>query len=412
MIKYKESGVEWISEIPLDWSVCKFKNIINSSIAGEVIDKNYWNTGTELLYTCQRTPMLSNFSNFPERKRTREGDLLLTRNATPYIFIPKPNSIYSNVVQRVTLKSGYNIDFVKYSLELASKFIVVNGDTIPSYNMNVWGNLYIPNISISEQERIVNYLKNKVEQIDNLISLQKEELEKLDEYKKSFICEQINCCKESIARKTDTESWFYNIPSDWNVAKIKNIAKTSSGGTPTSSEPLYYDGDINWICSYDLHEKEITESGRKITKLGMDNCAGSLQEKDCILVAMYGGAGTIGNSGLLKVEAVTNQAICSINFDKIKIDPLFAFYQIRFLRPYFMKYAVGTRKDPNISQETIANMQFVYPDIKKQKEIAEKISSKLEQIEKLKDLKSKKIDCLENYKLSLMYEILTGKKEI
>ena len=144
----------------------------------------------------------------------------------------------------------------------------------------------------------------------------------------------------------------------------------------------------------------------------MDNCAGSLQEKDCILVAMYGGAGTIGNSGLLKVEAVTNQAICSINFDKIKIDPLFAFYQIRFLRPYFMKYAVGTRKDPNISQETIANMQFVYPDIKKQKEIAEKISSKLEQIEKLKDLKSKKIDCLENYKLSLMYEILTGKKEI
>ena len=95
----------------------RIQSIEPYSIAGEVIDKSYWNNGSELLYTCQKNPMLSDYLNFPERKRTKSNDLLLTRNATPYIFIPKINSIYSNVVQKITIVDNVDKRFVKYVLK-------------------------------------------------------------------------------------------------------------------------------------------------------------------------------------------------------------------------------------------------------------------------------------------------------
>ena len=94
---YKNSGVEWIGDIPVCCDVIKFKQAISATNSGEVIDKNYWNDGDELLYTCQKTPMKSTYYNFPAHKRTEPGDLLLTRNATPYIFIPEPNSSASPI---------------------------------------------------------------------------------------------------------------------------------------------------------------------------------------------------------------------------------------------------------------------------------------------------------------------------
>ena len=137
MKQMKNSDIEWIGEIPFDWDLIKFKNLIEHSVSGEVIDKTYWNDGAELLYTCQKTPMQSTYNKFPNNKRTSKNDLLLTRNATPYVFIPVENSIYSNVVQKVTIKANWDKRYVRYAIQLGADEQRVNGDTIPSYNMEV-----------------------------------------------------------------------------------------------------------------------------------------------------------------------------------------------------------------------------------------------------------------------------------
>jgi len=83
--KYKDSGVDVLGSIPTQWKISKLAYTFLKANAGEVIDKTYWGSGKEVLYTCNKTPLLSDYIGFPEEKRTTENDLLLTRNGTPYV---------------------------------------------------------------------------------------------------------------------------------------------------------------------------------------------------------------------------------------------------------------------------------------------------------------------------------------
>lgn len=191
MQKMKDSGIEWIGQIPEEWRVVRLKFTYSHTNSGEVIDKIHWNNGTELLYTCQRIPMFSNYSGFPKNKRTTQNDLLLTRNATPYIFIPKLNSIYSNVVQRISIRSEFNLHFVRYALQCGVDSTQVYGDIIPSYNMQVWNNIYLPNMPLVNQSRIADFLDDKCGKIDCYIEKQQKIIEKLKAYKQAVITEAV-----------------------------------------------------------------------------------------------------------------------------------------------------------------------------------------------------------------------------
>lgn len=263
------------------------------------------------------------------------------------------------------------------------------------------------------QKQISSLLHNQEQKIDNLIANVQAQIEKLKAYKQSLITEVVTKGLDPNAPMKDSElPWFGLIPRHWKLAKIKMYATTCSGGTPPSGDMSYYNGKINWVCSYDLCEKEIEETEKTLSDKGAEHIAGTLQLPNSILVAMYGGAGTIGNSGLLKCYARTNQAICSIHFDEAVVEPKFAFYQTMFIRRYWMFFAVGTRKDPNISQDIVRNMKYVIPPIQEQTAIATYLDAKCSQIDQLITLKESKIEKLQQYKRSLIYEYVTGKKEV
>ena len=263
------------------------------------------------------------------------------------------------------------------------------------------------------QKQISSLLHNQEQKIDNLIANVQAQIEKLKAYKQSLITEVVTKGLDPNAPMKDSElPWFGLIQRHWKLAKIKMYATTCSGGTPPSGDISYYNGKINWVCSYDLCEKEIEETEKTLSDKGAEHIAGTLQLPNSILVAMYGGAGTIGNSGLLKCYARTNQAICSIHFDEAVVEPKFAFYQTMFIRRYWMFFAVGTRKDPNISQDIVRNMKYVIPPIQEQTAIATYLDAKCSQIDQLISLKESKIEKLQQYKRSLIYEYVTGKKEV
>ena len=260
---------------------------------------------------------------------------------------------------------------------------------------------------------IVTAIDAQLYKVDTLISNVQAQIEKLKAYKQSVITEVVIKGLDPTVPMKDSELlWFGNIPQHWELAKVKMFASTCSGGTPPSGDMSYYDGDVNWVCSYDLHEREITETGKTLSEKGAALIAGELQSPNSILIAMYGGSGTIGNSGLLKCYARTNQAICSVHFDEAVLDPRFAFYQTMFIRKYWMYYAVGTRKDPNISQDVVRNMKYVIPPMEEQLEIVKLLDEKCSQIDRLITIKQEKIEKLEQYKRSQIYEYVTGKKAV
>jgi len=156
--------------------------------------------------------------------------------------------------------------------------------------------------------------------------------------------------------------------------KIKDIAKTSSGGTPTSTNREYYEnGTIPWINSGELAQPFITKPQKYITELGYNNSSAKLFPKnDTILLAMYGA--TAGKASLLQIDACTNQAICAIMPDKKIVDPLFLKYKLDTMYAYLVGLSTGSARD-NLSQTGIGEIVVDLPSLDEQKSIASVLSN-------------------------------------
>ncbi len=188
-VEFKDSGIEWIGDIPKDWEVKRLKDFIKYTISGEVIDISYWNEGKELLYSAGKNPIFSSFKNFPNKKRTKNNDILIARNGNGFIHIPKLNSIFTNVVQLIRLTNKVNIKFTYYLLENIKHHInkISNGDFIASLNKTMWFNAFVTIPPKQEQIKIAKYLDEKTSKIDEVIETSKNKIKLLKEFRKTLI---------------------------------------------------------------------------------------------------------------------------------------------------------------------------------------------------------------------------------
>ncbi len=156
--------------------------------------------------------------------------------------------------------------------------------------------------------------------------------------------------------------------------KIKDIAKTSSGGTPKSTIREYYEnGTIPWINSGELSQSFITETSNYITELGYKNSSAKIFPKEeTVLLAMYGA--TAGKASLLQIDACTNQAICAIMPDKKVVEPLFLKYKLDTMYKYLVGLSTGSARD-NLSQAGIGDIEIELPDLDTQRRIASVLSN-------------------------------------
>ena len=156
--------------------------------------------------------------------------------------------------------------------------------------------------------------------------------------------------------------------------KLGDIAKTSSGATPTSTKREYYEnGTIPWINSGELSNSFIENTNNHITQLGFDNSSTKIYAPyETILLAMYGA--TAGKVSLLQIEACTNQAICAIVPNKNIVEPLFLKYKLDTMYDYLVGLSTGSARD-NLSQAGIANIELDLPSIDVQRNITKALYS-------------------------------------
>lgn len=419
--KMKDSGIEWIGEIPESWKIKPNKWVMKKK--KEICEKY---CGENILSLTMNGVVVRDLENptgkmpltFDGYQYVSAGNLLMCLfdiDVTPRcIGVINSDGLTSPAYSQFELIEGneryyyyyyLNLDYTKELLHMAKNLR-------HSLTESQLGEIYVPVPSNEEQLCIANYLDTHCSLIDQTIEKQKQVIEKLKEYKQSVITEAVTKGLDpNVPMKDSGIEWIGEIPEHWGISKIKYFAKTGSGGTPSSSDRTNYGGNIKWVCSYDLKENEIFDTVEHLTEKGFENSAGSLRKEGTILLAMYGGSGTIGNSGILRVDASTNQAICGLTFDDRSFSD-FMFYYIKAIRKYWMIYAVGTRKDPNISQTIVSNMALVVPKLSEQYKIAEYLDERTEKIEKAITIKERSISKLESYKKSLIYECVTGKREV
>lgn len=197
-VKMKNSGIEWIGDIPEHWEVRKFKYQNERSNTGEGIDKVFWTDDVkdDYFYTAGLEPIHSLYGDFPNWKYTQDNDLLLARNGTPYVYIPYSHAMYSDHIIRTTIKQNTDKRFVRYALQQSITSVVVDTVSITTWSISIWNEQKLPFPSLSEQQAIADYLDQKCAEIDSVIEKREKMIDLLTEYKKSLIYECVTGKKE------------------------------------------------------------------------------------------------------------------------------------------------------------------------------------------------------------------------
>ncbi len=182
------------------------------------------------------------------------------------------------------------------------------------------------------------------------------------------------------------QSIFYDMFGDpitnekgWEVKKLGEVCKTTSGGTPSKGQSNYYDGGtIPWLRSGEVNKMYIYDTELFITEEGLENSSAKWFPEDTVVIAMYGA--TVGQVGILRKRMTTNQAICGILPNETFI-PIYLFHFLQSNKEEYIKMASGGAQ-PNISQNIIRDTTIITPPLPLQHQFA----SKIEAIERQKEL--------------------------
>lgn len=165
----------------------------------------------------------------------------------------------------------------------------------------------------------------------------------------------------------------------WSVKSISKFAKTSAGGTPLKSRKDFYeDGTIPWIRSGEVCKRDILKSEKFITRLGLEGSSAKTFPINSVLIAMYGA--TAAQSGILRFEAATNQAVCAVLPNKSFV-PEFLYYFMLLEKQNLIDQAIGNAQ-PNISQSKIRKTKVPLPPLEEQKRIVAVLDAAFEGLDR------------------------------
>lgn len=222
-------------------------------------------------------------------------------------------------------------------------------------------NLEIPVLEIDDQRQIAARLKAQLAEVE--IARQAAQAQLRDAV---------------LLRRSLLESAFAHVLDRFDRGVcLADVCTISAGGTPSRGTTAFFRGPIPWVKTLDLNFGLVMDTEEKISLEAFRAIRGELLPVGTVLVAMYGGAGTIGKSGILGIEACTNQAVCALQPKAEILDSEFLHEWICFVRPEWMRLAGGNRKDPNINKSVVENMTLPLPPLDDQQHIVARLKQQL-----------------------------------
>lgn len=241
---------------------------------------------------------------------------------------------------------------------------------------------------INKQKQIADFLDKKVEKIDKTICAAKQKKSDLEALKYSIINEHLLGGKNY---------------------KLKYLCKVVTGSTPKSDNQSYWNGDIKWATPVDLTDfKTLVETDRCITSKGLNSCATTIVPIGTTIISTRAPIGTVS---LVGYPMCFNQGCKALVPNIDMIDPKFLFYSILNITDVLVNLGRGTTF-MELSTNDLKNIKIKVPDFNKQKEIVQLIEHRLTIVDELIKINTKQLKELLNYKKSLIYEYVSGKKEV
>ena len=431
---YKDSGIEWIGEIPTHWEIKKVKHrcYVKARVGWKGLKSDeFLNEGYAYLVTGSdfkndkvnwRECYHINKERYDEDPyiQLKKGDLLITKDGTlgklAIVYnLDKPACLNSGIFVVRSTKEDFSTEFLFWVLK-SRIFTQFNdytsyGSTIQHLYQNVFMEFSYTLPTLKEQTAIANYLDEKTGEIDEIIADKKRLIELYEEEKNAIINKAVTKGINPDAPMKDSGiEWLDEIPEHWEVKKTNWCFECiGSGTTPKSDKEEYYNGEINWLLTGDLNDSDIYETSKKITQKAIDDYSSlRIYPSESIVMAMYGA--TIGKLGILRVETTVNQACCVLS-KPIKLYYQFAFYLLLAARPEIINMSYGGGQ-PNISQELIKSFKVQIPPTEEQQSIVEHIEAECSRIDFKIERTKELIELLQEYRTALINEVVTGKVKV
>ena len=273
----------------------------------------------------------------------------------------------------------------------------------------------IPVPPISEQHRIADFLDSKCSEIDTLIENLRARMESAKEYKKAVITEAVTKGLDKDAKMKDSGvEWIGKIPEGWKVCKVKQISNKITDGAHVSPDTT--NGEFKFLSVTNMNDTGALDfvNCLKINSVQYAYLVrtGCQPKKDDVLISKDG---TIGKTTVVSDNnIVVASSLVIISPNQLKIRPKYLEYCLmsNIVQEQLLSVLSGSALK-RVSIEKNANLKFVYTyDMTTQQQIIDYLDSKCSEIDALLQNYEDQIATLEEYKKSLIYEYVTGKKEV
>ena len=424
MREMKDSGVEWIGEIPADWELSKIGAVYEERNE-KVSDADFPPLSVTKQGVVPQLETAAKTNDGDNRKLICQNDFVINsrsdrRGSCGISEYEGSCSLINTVLKpRRNMCNAY-YSFVFHSERFADEFYRWGNGIVDDLWSTKWSNMkriYIPAPSLQEQRRIADYLNRKCSQIDAIIARQQEVIEKLKAYKLSVITEAVTKgLNPDVPMKDSGVEWIGEIPDFWNVVPLKTCADILPGYAFSSD-----DFDIENGTAL-LRGINVTPNGIRWEDVVYWNNPITEQLRTFELVAgdIVVGLDRPWVSGGTRVCWVTQkdlpalllQRVCRIRA-KENIDSRWIYHWIAS-KSFQEALSIETTgvSVPHISTKQIERFSITLPPIEVQHQICDTLEVKCYSVGNVIDKKQAIIDKLTQYKKSLTYEVVTGKKEV
>ncbi|MBL1245155.1 MAG: restriction endonuclease subunit S [Sulfurimonas sp.] len=413
---YRDSGVEWLGEIPNHWQTSRLKFLCNITTGGKDTE-NKVDDGIYPFYVRSQTVERINSYSFNGEAILTAGDGVGVGKVFHYVndkfdFHQRVYMFYSfqKVAGRFLFEYIKN-NFYKVALSGVAK------STVDSLRLPLIQNFMITVPPLQEQQTIANYLDKATAKIDTLIEKQTKLIARLKEKRQAVISTAVTRgLDNTVAMKDSGVDWLGEIPEAWCMSKLKydSYIKARVGWHGLTSDELFEDGDAYAVTGSDFSGNTVNWSDcRKCTleRYKQDRFI-QLQDDDLLVTK----DGTIGK--IIKVNKLPD--IATLNGGIFVIRPLQSRYNTSYyywllistvFKGFVSYYKTGSTIS-HLYQDTFCQMPYALPSMKEQQAIANYLHDKTSKIDTLITKSTKAIDLLKEKRTALISSAVTGKIDV
>ena len=422
---YKDSGIEWLGEIPAHWGVKQLKYsalLCVDKLDVKPVDQTY--IGLENIESWTGRLLLQDQPESVDSSvgRFQAGDVLFGK-LRPYLAkVVRPDFNGVSTGELVVLRPvGSSQSYLFYCL-LNEPYIrwvdtLAYGTKMPRVSPGQVGNSMAPFPPLPEQHAIAAFLDRETARIDALVAKKERLIELLQEKRTALISHAVTKGLDpDVPMKDSGVEWLGEVPGHWEIRRLKHtVNKIGSGKTPSGGAERYVNDGIMLLRSQNVHFRGLKLSDvAYIDAATDDEMSNSRVHEDDVLLNITGASlGRCSVARLKGLKANVNQHVCIIRPDQCQSDPVFLAYSIesQSLQDQIFNNENGVSRDA-LNFEQIGSLVLSKPTIAEQTTIASFLDRETARIDALIASVHKAIDLLKEQRTALISAAVTGKIDV